>query len=188
MAMIRASATTGPAAEANVKSVHIVLLDAASVLDEVSGGLADANRPAPTDIFVSAGQPFHFAGEPGRLIAHPDAHHDFKETILYLRVQRDSVLWWSEKEFHIDNDIRLADDHAHPALLAAEREPPAANPPKSPFSASISSRAIKDSSGKVLFWEARSTAPAADAHGHQYKISFTIEGQTIDPDMFCGGG
>ena len=37
------------------------------------------------------------------------------------------------------------------------------------------------------FWVARSGVPKVDAHKHLYKISFTIEGDAIDPDGYCSG-
>jgi hypothetical protein len=32
----------------------------------------------------------------------------------------------------------------------------------------------------------RSPVPIKEAEGHMYKIEFTMEGQQIDPDMYCG--
>jgi hypothetical protein len=34
---------------------------------------------------------------------------------------------------------------------------------------------------------AKSEPPIATSDGHTYKVNFTIGGQSIDPDMFCGG-
>jgi hypothetical protein len=195
MATIGRTRSAGPAAQANVKRVHITLIDATAALDKIRGELVQAeadDRPAPTDIFVVGRQPFHYVDEPrelgGQFLAHPQVHLDFTQTILQLTVERESALWWSETEFHIDERIALADDHPHADLNPPGADPPATPAAVYPFPEPVTSEAIKDDNGHVLFWQARSTEPKASARGHYYKISFIIGGQTVDPDMFCGGG
>jgi len=189
MATVERGTAIGPAAEVNVKRVHITLLGADVPADGGNGGGAGAARPAPTDIFVVDGEPHHFAGQPGKLHPHPEVHRQFPETILHLK-RRERAVWWSETEFHIGHNIALADDHGHPH--PHDPGEPAVEPAKPaavyPFSEAVTSEAIKDASGNILFWQAKSTEPVREALGHFYKISFTIAGQTVDPDMFCGGG
>jgi hypothetical protein len=198
MAMVKDNTSSGPKLGAGEKGVHITLLGADLAPGEIVDGqptprgLQQAEKhvgsPAPTDVFVLVGQPWHFAGKPGALKAHPKVHEDFPETILHLKVGQEKAVWWSETRFEI-KDITLSHNHGPtPAAPAA----PTATAPKAapyPFSAPVVSVPITNSLGKVEFWEARSTVPVQDAKDHTYKISFTIgdSDKKIDPDMFCGG-
>jgi hypothetical protein len=182
MAIIQGS-TTGPAAESNVKRVHIILIGEDVSAGELSSAAASA-QVAPTDVIVLNGSPFHFVSPEEGVQSHEQAHR-FKETIVYLTVGRDRVVWWSEKEFRITS-IALA-GHANEQLVAAETNPPTNPAALVPFQPPVCT-AVKDAADRVLYWQARSEVPDQRAHGHQYKMSFTIGGANVDPDMFCGGG
>jgi hypothetical protein len=203
--------TTGaePALGATEQGVLIIHLDPAVAASEIHNGqptplglqLAgqQVGMTKPTDVIVFAARPWHVAGVPSALRPHPQVHIDHPETILRLRVGKDTACWWSRTEFEI-TDIAL---HSHPAPAAGAAAPA---PPAHTGSASASSASlpeppapypffervkcvpIKNAAGAVIRWEARSTVPVPLSNDQTYKITFKIGGQTIDPDMFCGGG
>ena len=93
-------------------------------------------------------------------------------------------MWWSDVFFQI-TAIRLEDGHA-PAAGSAGGATAAAAEPASPYP--FSARPIETREGTSVdrraIWVAESTPPVDGSIGHTYKISFTIDQKSIDPDMF----
>jgi hypothetical protein len=122
--------------------------------------------PAMTDVVVFGGRPFHFAG--GKLRDHPQVHRDFPGTILVLyKSRRNTAVWWSEEQFTI---TRIEKEHPQNAGTADY-----------PFDETPVTMPEGD------LWVARSKVPKDTAYGQQYKITFTMGGRTIDPNMDCDG-
>jgi hypothetical protein len=135
---------------------------------------------APTDIIVFNKQPWHFAGHgtDKQLRAHPQVHHDFPETILVVNPGEEAV-WSSDRFFEVTDAVPSGASHPHPGFVEG---PIPADP--YPFGGTKPIRAL-DAGGT---WRVHSGQPSAGAQRHMYKISFTIEHDTIDPDVYCGGG
>jgi hypothetical protein len=134
--------------------------------------------PKPTDIVVYNGQPWHFAG--GILHPHPRVHHDHPETVLRLSLTRhESAVWWSEEDFTITK-IVLAPHHGDANQATAPT-----NQPHFPFSAPLAKGEEQDEQKRRIF-VVRSTVPVPEADNRTFKITFTIHGEAIDPDMHCG--
>jgi hypothetical protein len=136
------------------------------VMREARRFLQGQPNPAPTDVVVFSGRPWHFAG--GRLRKHShDMHHKYKDTVLKLsrrRAQR--AVWWSEKRFDI-------------TAIANTRSDGVQDPFPMPATVEES-----DSGGNTIY-VARAMVHRAEADDNRYKISFQIGGQAIDPDMDC---
>jgi len=138
----------------------------------------------PTDIVVFGGEPWHMASPPGhkKLVRqHPQVHRDFPETVLIISIKKQQrAVWWSEKDFtitsvrpsaHTDNPFFREADTVAPRSPFATPEPPPTR--------------TERVNGRDLY-VARSSSPVPAAAYHMYKIEFTMEGRTIDPDMYCG--
>ena len=126
-------------------------------------------NPALTDVIVFAGRPWHFAD--GKMRKHPDVHLDFPTTVLELNVGRDEkALWWSESPFAITQIV--------------SRDPLVQAP--YPFTVEPVTRQEEgvDHPARTIH-VARSTVPVEGARGHEYKITFTVNGRSIDPNMRC---
>jgi hypothetical protein len=139
---------------------------------------------APTDVVVFAKRPWHFAGRPPahpiQLRSHPQVHHDFPETILVLSVsKKQQAVWWCEKEFNI-TQVQPSHHPAQPGFPEAITAPPAY---PFPIPAPIVAR-LEHHDSRDMF-VARSGVPISAAKEHMFKISFTIENDTIDPDTYC---
>jgi hypothetical protein len=165
------------------RAVHIIFVpdgvagvDAASEALPTDEQLAEAasfiyiGNPALTDVIVFAGRPWHYAD--GKLRKHPEVHNDFPNTVLELNVARgERVLWWSEHEFnitqiagHAPQDIGAPDPFA--AIPPTRPEDGADHPP-------------------TTIHVARAPVPSQGSIGHEYKITFTSGGRSIDPNMRC---
>jgi hypothetical protein len=143
-------------------------------------------KPDPTDIVVYEGKPWHCAGRAGHRKeprAHPKVHEDYPETVLVI-AKGESVVWWSETDFRITKIEPSVHEHQHACFREATTDAP-----RYPFAASPSllpetRTAIVDNR---QLYVARSGVRIPEAEGHMYKIEFMMEGDRIDPDMYCGG-
>ena len=138
-------------------------------LSEVARYIGQAE---PTDIVVFDRQPLHFVGRPGHakeLRCHPQVHKDFRDSVLLVeRAQNQSVVWWSETPL---TDVTIAPSgKGHPDRFYPEAK---------------TEVCIEPCHGRDLY-VVRSTVPVEKADGHMFKIAFTIYGDPIDPDMYCG--
>jgi hypothetical protein len=171
------------------QGVHIIF-----VPTDVAGGL-DGERitpagqaalrpyignPAITDVIVYACRPWHFAGN--ELQPHPEVHTRFPRTIL--EVHRDGpagperAVWWSEHDFRI---TIIEDEAVHESREASKTTTPAVDAYPYPFEQKPMTRPEEALDHRQIF-VARSTVPVTAG---RYKISFEIEGQSIDPNMHC---
>jgi hypothetical protein len=180
MALNGSDLSRGPALEPNQKGVHIIFVPLDTVTCVSPSHPTDAElaqvalhigQPTETDVIVFAGQPWHFAE--GKLRKHPEVHKLFRDTILTLyKSKRDTAVWWSEKEFMI---------------TGIDKEDPKKN-----FTADYPFGAKPDAERKTIdgkpVWVAKSTVPVDTAYGQEYKITFEMGGQRIDPNMDCNGG
>jgi hypothetical protein len=171
--------SAGPVLAAEERGVHIIFVPDGAVScgspgnptdDELTKVAELVGFPAPTDIIVFCGQSYHFAGE--KLKKHPGVHGTNPETVLKLdRRTHDRAVWWSETQFTITG---IAQEHPQNSRLAP-----------SPFAGSPVTTREPDSTTGPL-WVARSPLPTNNAYGQEYKITFQMEGRTIDPNMECG--
>jgi hypothetical protein len=169
--------STGPDLAAEERGVHIIFVPDDLVScgspgnptdDELKQVAQHIGYPAPTDVIVFGGRPWHFAQ--GLLKKHPEVHTSNPETVLKLdRRTHDRAVWWSENQFTI---TRIEQEHPQNVKLAP-----------SPFAESPVTRSQSDTTG--LLWVARSPLPMNNAYGQEYKITFEMEGKTIDPNMDC---
>ena len=132
-------------------------------LDIVAKNVGQANK---TDVVVFAGKPWHLVN--GKLRKHPEVHHDFPDTVLHLRTGIDSAVWWSETAFQITGIVQETPN----ALTAGY-----------PFSEKPLAK--QDMVDGEKLWVARSTVPVPTAFGQEYKITFDMAGEAIDPNMDC---
>ncbi len=171
--------STGPDLAKEEKGVHIIFVaddavHAVSAADPTAAEMKQVathiGKPKATDVIVFGGNPWHFAG--GELRKHPEVHRQFPETVLKLfRKTQDRAVWWSEHEFRITG--------------IEKEEPENDGTAAYPFAFAPEAR-LQPISGQRI-WVARSSVPVNDAYGQEYKITFTIEGRTIDPNMECVG-
>jgi hypothetical protein len=174
-----ATLSTGPDLDNEERGVHIIFVpdDAVPCLSHADPTAAELQQvathigePQPTDVIVFCGRPWHFAG--GALRKHPEVHKLFPMTILKLyRQTHDRAAWWSEREFQITAIEKEDLKHDGTAVY--------------PFSQMPEARAATVANGTI--WVARSTVPVDAAYGQEYKITFVMDGKTIDPNMDCVG-
>jgi hypothetical protein len=149
-------------------------------LSEVARYIGQAE---PTDIIVFDRQPLHFVGRPGHakeLRCHPQVHKDFRDSVLLVeRAQNQSVVWWSETP--LTNVTIAPSGKGHSDRFYPEAKTDA---PPNPFGSALQV-CIEPCNGRDLY-VVRSTVPVERADGHMFKIAFTIYGDPIDPDMYCG--
>jgi hypothetical protein len=173
---------TGPEQREGDVPVHIIFVPLAAVSTAVIDGYVSTvtlkevakhiGAAAPHDIVVFAGQPFHFAQ--GELRAHPKVHHDCPETVVKLyRKRGERAVWWSERPFAITH--------------ITQEEPKNIDKAETPFGLPKTEPEKGIASGGIFV--ARSAVPDARADNQEYKITFTIEGesQPVDPNMYCDG-
>jgi hypothetical protein len=169
--------STGPVLAAEERGVHIIFVSEDTVPCGSPGNPTEQELklvaqpqyigfPAPTDIIVFCGLPWHFAG--GKLKKHPDVHTSNPETVLKLdRRTRDRPVWWSEMPFTI---TKIEKENPKDPTLAA-----------SPFPVAP----VTSDTDTIGLFVARSPVPTSNAYGQGYKITFTMNGSTIDPNMDC---
>lgn len=178
--------SVGPALGPGEKGVHIIYVPVDVIvremnLDGLGGGPVGAvtlaqvakhiGKPAMTDVIVFAGKPWHFAG--GALREHPKVHEDYPETVLKLfRKRKEKAVWWSEHAFEIFKIV------PHPPKRDGAADYPFSDKPTTVTEVA--------SDHKTIFI-ARSTIPIQDADDQEYKIAFHMEGENIDPNMYCDG-
>ena len=138
-------------------------------------------NPDPTDVVVYEGRPLHCTGLPGHKkgpLPHPKVHVDYPQTVLVVTGANDqSVVWWSETPF---TEVTVGPS-PHPNRFFPEAQ---TQTPKDPFGVPLEVKTERN--GGRLLYVVRSPVPIKEAEGHMYKIEFTMEGQQIDPDMYCG--
>ncbi|MBI3493042.1 MAG: hypothetical protein HY047_14870 [Acidobacteria bacterium] len=172
----------GPKIASPEKGVHIIRIPRTLGTGEPTGShptpaarqaaekLLAQVKPGPTDIVVWARQPWHVVN--GDLKDHPQVHADFPQTILTLSVkEKEKAVWWSEAFFEI-----VGIDYSHHAKRIS-------GAPKNPFTSDFVTQL--EVSGGEEFYVVRSTSPVDTAVGQQYKISFKMGVDAIDPDMSC---
>ena len=190
----------GPQLSDTEVGVHIIYVPLALILAELrldAAGAAPVGTVAlsqvarhignalPTDIVVFDNQPWHFAGLPGHprsLQAHPMAHQKFHDTVLVLsRNAEQKAVWWSETPFE---DMKIRPSKHRPSQSERAVYPEAkTDPPESPFEKPLEVCVEPCSRGPL--YVVRSGIPVLAAERHMFKISFTIDGHTIDPDAYC---
>ena len=175
-------ASGGPKLAPGELGVHIIYVpDNVAAPDEIvkghptPGGLKKAalhtGNPKRTDVVVFSGKPWHSVN--GELMAHPHVHHVHADTILTVRRRRNqSVVWWSVRPFTI---TRLDQEAPQNATYAY------------PFAATLGEARPEPGEYGDTVYCVRSGVPRPEADDHLFKIHFTINGQPIDPDMFCDG-
>ena len=170
----------GPTLADNELGVHLIYVpkSCAHGLGQV---MSCVGQPEPTDVVVYDGKPFHCAALPGHRKgpqAHPRVHEDYPQTVLVVTGAKDqSAVWWSETPF---SNVTIGPSD-HPNRFFPEADTQA---PKDPFGEPLQVN-TETSNGRLLY-VVRSHVPIPGAVGHMYKIEFTMEGQQIDPDMYCG--
>jgi hypothetical protein len=122
----------------------------------------------------------------GQLLKHPEVHVNHGETVLKLIVEHQKAVWWSEHHFTISR-IELH----HDTVGAAGAPPPPSSsapdaiaPPAKPFP-EPETRIESSANLAAELHVARSTVPVRLSRTHEYKITFTRNGRTIDPNMRC---
>jgi hypothetical protein len=170
--------SVGPKLVNGEKGVHIIYVSAEMLAGEAGGGQGTTvalqqvaklvGNPAVTDVVVFAGEPWHVVNH--ELKAHPQVHKDYPETVLRIhRLRDETVVWWSEKPF---------------TITAITPEPPKKRgKPEYPFA--VPATRPEDGSDNKAIFVARSDVPIKEADDQEYKIAFKMEGQSIDPNMYC---
>ena len=143
-----------------VKKVRIVVAESGVHAEQCKGG-----KYEPVDILVDANPmnnvPSHCVK--GTVFDHGKAHA-FGATIVRLSYKaKESVMWYSDAEFRITTIV----PHEDKGQGVAPKNPFLKDLPNTPSKA-IESGPIQQS-----------------AVNHRYKITFTINGRTIDPDLWC---
>jgi hypothetical protein len=172
----------GPQLSPTEKAVHIIHIPVHSIAcgstkhptknelaQLVAVVVAQAGRPAPTDVIVYDGEPYQMPnGNPGLALPHPQVH-EFRETVLVVRGRNgESPTWWSDEPFTI-TDVRREDLPNFPHASTPPTDPP--------FPVPIPAMRTGD------IYVARGPVPDPGSWNHQWKISFEMAGQTIDPHM-----
>ena len=174
------------------RPVHIIAVPSGVAVGQLQGDhITEAGQLAlqphiagahPTDIVVFENRAWHLAND--ALQPHPQVHIDFPATILKLHRERPDgpgrAVWWSEQQFDITT---IEDEAAHDAREASGATTPPVDADPYPFTerpATEVERSI-DPVPRDIF-VARSTVPLVAG---RYKISFTLNGQLIDPNMHC---
>jgi hypothetical protein len=169
----------GPNLRPSEVGVHIIYMSAEG----------DVPESSPTDIVVYDGKPWHMAGLPGHQKerrAHPQVHIDFPGTVLVISIDPpQQAVWWSEVAFTITSIKPSKLDHKnrwYPEAATKAPDNPFA-PGGPPIPKTVPEKSVNR---KVDLFVARSTPPIPDSNGHMYKIEFTMDNKSIDPDMYCG--
>ena len=172
MVVTTANLSSGPKLDKGIdKGVHIIRLVADT--GGAAGGPPPGGGPhaaknivaSPTDILVFDHQPWHFVND--QVVSHDTAHHDYPETILRVRAEKERAVWWSEERFQIS---AIDESHLDPHPNGKKPFPPPATVDAT------------DAQGRTIY-VARSAPPQGDSKNHFYKISFAMGTDDIDPDM-----
>lgn len=181
--IVQHTVSSGPRLAAADKAVQIHVVGRAPGFPALSANEQENKRSAtdvvgkipktkPRDIVVIATKPYHLVRK--ELREHPNVHHEFPDTILQLSIEEENrAVWWSTTRFDI-TDINYS---AH-----TPRQPGA---PRSPFKDLPVTKEEQDGDGQIVY-VARSTAPVQESEGQQYKITLSVNGKDVDPDMYCG--
>lgn len=180
----------GPVLEAGVdQGVHIIFIPPEVAADpgpsmptspeELEGVALSLPDAKATDVIVYRGKPWHKVGR--TLEKHPEVHASHRETVLEVRVERQKAVWWSEHQFKITRiELHGHATEAAPGASSVVKAPPRPFPePETRVEDDINSLAPQ------RIHVARSTVPVREARTHEYKITFTRGGRTIDPNMRC---
>jgi hypothetical protein len=108
-----------------------------------------------------------------RLFAHNHCHQD---TVLRVWTDSDTVEYQCDRAFEI---VRV--ERSGWKLYGTAEDPFENSREKAPYRATEA----RDASGKPV-WTWKSGVVPASANNQQYKATFLIDGQEIDPDVVCG--
>jgi hypothetical protein len=120
-------------------------------------------------------------GEPTtkHLHAHDDRHRD---TVLRVWTESDTVEYQCDEEFEI---VRM--ERAGWKLFGAPDNPFERERGATPYKATKERTSTNDADGNPKFvWKWTSGVVPALANNQQYKATFKIRGEEIDPDVVCG--
>ena len=148
----------------NPTDIVVVGRETASVRTVDSSG-----KPVSADATTQAHQT---APEPTRrLFAHDDRHRD---TVLRVWTESDTIEYECDEEFEIVK-VERAGWKIHGA-------------PQDPFANARPYRAERrqHATGGEPLWAWTSSVLPATANNQQYKMTFKINGELIDPDVICG--
>ena len=168
--------TEGPTLAPGDKAVQIIVLGgtvetgptAAIGNAAVISGIAKIRA---RDIIVIGSQPFHFAAHQVR--EHPKVHHDCPDSILQLSVaDQNKAVWWSTEPFEITS---IKGDPEHGSKDAPY-----------PFTSEPKTILEDTQDAKKKIHVARSSVPTTDAIGFHYKITFKVNDELVDPNIYCG--
>jgi hypothetical protein len=110
-----------------------------------------------------------------RLFAHDDRNRD---TVLRVWTESDTIEYQCDQEFEIVKVER--------AGWKIYGSPENIFEPDRPFDGSFTYKAEKRTTGGKLIWFWKSGVLPATANNQQYKMTFKIGKQKIDPDVVCG--
>ena len=174
--------TSGPPQPSNVPSTQPTnMFDALEPTDIVVVG----NKPASVRTVDSSGKPVTSplpAGQPEptrHLFPHDDRHTD---TVLRVWTESDTIEYQCDEEFEI---VRM--ERAGWKLFGAPDNPFEGERGAAPYKATKerTSRIDADGNPKSV-WKWTSGIVPASANNQQYKATFKIRGEEIDPDVVCG--
>jgi hypothetical protein len=145
-----------------------------------------ANEPASVRTIDSSGEPVTSprpAGQPEptrrRLFAHDDRHRD---TVLRVWTESDTIEYQCDEKFEI-----VGMERAGWKLFGAPGNPFERERGAMPYKATKERTSTTDADGNPKFvWKWTSGVVPASANNQQYKATFKIRGQKIDPDVVCG--
>jgi hypothetical protein len=128
----------------------------------------------PTDIVVVGREPASVreVKKTRWLSAHDDHNRD---TVLRVWTESDTI------EYHCDEEFEIVQVERAGWLIYDAPENPFDNG-KLPY---VAKRRERATDGK-LFWVWTSSILPAKANNQQYKMTFKIKGELIDPDVVCG--
>jgi hypothetical protein len=129
-----------------------------------SGGPASAHATTGVGQTASEEKPTR------RLFGHDDRH---KDTVLRVWTGSDTIEYQCDEEFEI---VKV--ERAGWKIYGA---------PENPFTGNLPYRATeKAATGGKPLWAWTSSVLPATANNQQYKMTFKINGELIDPDVVCG--
>jgi len=135
--------------------------------------LDESGQPALPASGSASTPPLRSDSPTRRLFAHDDGH---KDTVLRVWTESATVEYQPSTPFEI---VKV--ERAGWRIYGAPDDPFAAKDKRAPYKA-VEMRA---GSGKTL-WTWKSDVVPASANNQQYKATFRIDGEEIDPDVVCG--
>ena len=174
--------TSGPPPSSNVPSTQPKnMFEALEPTDIVVVG----NKPASVRTVDSSGKPVTSplpAGQPEptrHLFPHDDRNTD---TVLRVWTESDTIEYQCDEEFEI---VQM--ERAGWRLFGAPDNPFEKERGETPYKATKERTSTIDADGNPGFvWKWTSGVVPATANNQQYKATFKIRGELIDPDVVCG--